>query len=328
MKIKKGIIVIPMMGFANRLRFLATVRLTLGYLTDKFFIDWRDCSGFNCKFADIFQKIGDYKLTHLIDYKKSNYLYYGHILLSELIILLSKQDGVEYDYLIVTGGHNLIKEPKLIFNWIANKISFYKSIVWSESVNRKVADFVDTYDIDYTNTAAIHIRRVIDRFDGEDIKNNKSLDFNRNSPIENFKEHISQIKADKDLILFTNSEEVKKSIGDFSLNFINKPRIIIPGNNNYNRLEKDSIIHSIVEFIVMSRCKLIVGTYMSSFSDEASYMEGVPKLLVLKAIDKADRATLKQYITNYHSNNLQHIYNNLCINANSEVLLDFFTDLS
>ena len=31
------------------------------------------------------------------------------------------------------------------------------------------------------------------------------------------------------------------------------------------------MINSIVEFIIMSRSKLIIGTYFSSFSDEATF---------------------------------------------------------
>jgi len=73
---------------------------------------------------------------------------------------------------------------------------------------------------------------------------------------------------------------------------------------------------------------MIIGTYLSSFSDEASYMRGIPKLIALSDTIKDNSEEFENYIKKYHSSNLQVIYNNLCINTNSKILLDFFTDLS
>ena len=85
MKISKGIIVIPTMGFANRLRFLATAQITLSYLSNSFFIDWIECSGLKCKFNEIFSKISNYKIISKEEYINSNYLYFGYVHISEIL---------------------------------------------------------------------------------------------------------------------------------------------------------------------------------------------------------------------------------------------------
>ena len=327
MKISKGIIVIPTMGFANRLRFLATAQITLSYLSNSFFIDWIECSGLKCKFNEIFSKISNYKIISKEEYINSNYLYFGYVHISEILSKLKESTG-EYDYLIVTGGHQIITQPSLTFSWIQSKINFYNTIKWSEKINTKIDEFTALYKIDFNNTVAMHIRYIVEKFDAADIKHNILLDFNKNSPIEKFKEYITQIKKDKTIIVFTNSDHVKREIGGFSTNFTSNPRIIIPENNNYNRLDSEAILQSVIEFIVMSRCKMIIGTYLSSFSDEASYMRGIPKLIALSDTIKDNSEEFKNYINKYHSGNLQVIFNNLCINTNSKILLDFFTDLS
>ena len=60
----------------------------------------------------------------------------------------------------------------------------------------------------------------------------------------------------------------------------------------------------------MSRCGMILGTGMSSFSDEASFVHSIPKVLVLR------EGIEDKMLTRYHANNLCRTpLGLLCLNA-------------
>lgn len=326
MKISKGIIIIPSMGFANRLRFIACAKLSLSFLSKNFFIDWQKCSGFNCNYNKIFEKIKDISMINRKDYLDSNYLFFGYVHLSKIIEMINNDKDKEYEYLVVTGGHQIIPKSEQIFKWIKNKQNFYKSIYWNKDIENRIGIFTKKNNIDFKNTIAIHIRYIQEDFDRKDIKHNSFLDFNLNSPIEKFIEYIKLVDSSKEIILFTNSNYVKYKIKQISSQVT--CRIIIFSNNFYNRLSTNNILDSILEFNIMSRCKMIIGSYLSSFSDEASYINNIPKLIVLSDTIKNNKDKLKKFSESYHSSNVEYIFNNLCINSNSQTILSCFTNLS
>ena len=73
---------------------------------------------------------------------------------------------------------------------------------------------------------------------------------------------------------------------------------------------------------------MIVGSYLSSFSDEASYINNIPKLIVLSDTIKNNKDKLNKFSESYHSSNIQFLFNNLCINSNSKTIIECFTNLS
>ena len=108
MKITKGIVVIPTMGFANRLRFLASVKIYFNFLNLNFFIDWQKCSGFDCSFNKIFTNIDGYCTISSKSYIDSEYLYFGHEHIKNIIqTIKNNTTDKEYSYLVLTGGHQL-----------------------------------------------------------------------------------------------------------------------------------------------------------------------------------------------------------------------------
>ena len=82
---------------------------------------------------------------------------------------------------------------------------------------------------------------------------------------------------------------------------------------NLDRNSKAGLIDSIVEFLLLSKTQLIIGSYYSSFSDEASFFNIIPKIT---PINNELRTNIKDTINNYHCINyivVRHVQQRILI---------------
>ena len=75
------------------------------------------------------------------------------------------------------------------------------------------------------------------------------------------------------------------------------------------------MIQSIVEFRLMCDSKLIIGSYFSSFSDEASFFNIIPKIIPID-INKV------KITPNYHCSGLSFIDGILALNYSTSQIID------
>lgn len=290
------IIAVPLCGFANRLKFLSCVHaLAKKFKVKDIRVIWRQTMDCNIAFQDIFKSI---KGLQQIDDKSlpdnEKILYYGYVHVNQILETIN--DDLKDDKnksktcLLIEGGHEF-KHPNMTCCEFAKfKSKFYKNIIWSEPLQKKLKN--SSEDIP---SIGVHYRHVNKDTDDADVKANRLVNFSQNSPFGEFENFISKTKTK--VFFISNSFYHKRYISE---NYSNKALVINPTESN-NRSSCDSMLESIYEFILLSRCELIVGSYYSSFSDEASYFNFVPKLIPLSPSIAVEKSSIQYFRNNYHS---------------------------
>ena len=137
--------------------------------------------------------------------------------------------------------------------FVGRNTTTFRSIVWSNKVNKLVNDYKNQYNLD--NYISVHYRGYSEKFDkGE-------LNFKTINKINYYNNLINKVKTKYKILLFSNIT---------NHNLISN-RIINVSDKNIDRSLKDDMLISIAEFIILSQSSLIIGTNSSSFSDESSF---------------------------------------------------------
>lgn len=294
----KNIIIIPICGFANRLRFISSSIILFKEFGIIPKIHWTPSTDCNISHSDIFKSFNNIEFIDIIPEK---YLFYGHIHLSEVINRLKAQTNlINYETLIVAGGHEYKVDSLTNTKYISLKTQLYQNIQWNEAILSKISEIKNNIGIINNEYITIHYRDIDNRFDTQDLKKSDNIDFNNNSPLSEFIKYSSSIKKYK-ILLFSNSDIVEI------------PNTIRISNKICDRNKTDSMIQSIIEFILMSNSKLIIGTYYSSFSDEACFFNCIPKIIPINSnID----------YRNYHCVGINKVDKVLCLNYSTKTFIE------
>jgi len=311
-KIIDTIIVIPICGFANRLKFLASVDSLARKLKCKHVkVLWKATTECNISAATVFKSLSTMKFIDELP-PREELLYYGHIQLSDILVRL-KHEANARSTLVIEGGHEHKHEAITDTQFIKQKMAFFKSIVWSDFMASRLNKFEDMPPV------GIHYRHPVKSTDEADINANPLINFAVNSPFSEFEKIIKRCKVNSFFI--SNSLYHKKYIND---NFNTKVRVINLADNN-DRSNDESMINSVVEFILLSRCDVIVGSYYSSFSDEASYFTLAPKVLPMNDQIFEKKEICEQFIDKYHSVSKPMRFDDyLILNPNINTIINTF----
>lgn len=314
--ITKGIIVIPTHGFGNRMRMLASTYIFSKYHNLTMFVNWNPATNCNIEFEDIFDNNDKlFRSIHSNNFKKSNYLYYGIKHTNEIIdnlIFVLKNKTIVYEYLILEGGHEF-KQPDMTDSlFLFEKHKFYQSITFSPVINSKVTNFCLKHNPE--NMIGVHYRHIINDHDGLDVKNNEIVNFTKNSPLDKFIEVISKIQEKYKNVIFVSNNPESYHIFKRSLPTIN---FFHTNATTYDRNTTDSMIDSIVDFLILSKTKVIIGSFYSSFSDEAAFFNFIPKITPL-----SDKLSITKNVP-YHCLNYSHS-NIPSVNSNFQIFFEIF----
>jgi len=313
--INKGIIIVATQGYSNRMRMISCGDMLCKYLTTNLFICWVNTPECNIQLINIFKnKFNEIKYD---DLPSLNYLYFGRVHTETIInniIELYYDTSKTYDYIILEGGHEF-KLPCISLNdFIKNKHLFYNSLIYSDIIQEKVDKFKKKYNMN--NTIGVHYREVINEFDGNDLSNNYVINFSKNSPFEKYSSIIKKLKNYDYILLISNDSNIKDRFKLLS------DKIIFTEPGGFNRNNTDNMIDSIVDNILLSQTNMIIGTFFSSFSDEATYYKLIPKIIPLsdEIINKLNNNCLLYNDTNYHCYNFSYYNNYGYLNKNDDII--------
>ena len=273
--ISKGIIVITTQGFGNRLRMLASAKIYADSLNLPLYICWGASEECNIELNDVIRE-NTFNMITFDDMQKTKYCYFGKVHTNQI---LDKIDQVindtqnEYEYILLEGGHEFTNMSRLLF--LSYKQKFYNSLVFVDNIKNKLDEFNKHNNITYSNKKyiGIHYRDIISKYDEADIKNNEVVNFTKNSPFDKFIKIIESVKGDNtEFILVSNSTDIYNKLVERLPEkiFINSP------SQSYDRNISNDMFESVVDFLILSRCDVIIGSYFSSFSDEASFFNFIP----------------------------------------------------
>ena len=266
------IVVIPTQGFANRMRMIASADIFAKKLKKKLYVCWNTAEHCNININKVLNEHAmPFKCIREADIK-DKYFYKGHVHVNSIMGEILNLGG-DYRYVILSGGHEFIHPNMSLDEYIYAKHKFYESLVYSDDVYDRINQ------ISLPNRyIGIHHRDVIDAYDKKDIEQSSACAFNKNSPYNKFVELLKTID-DKCLeyVIISNSDKIKKLLSrDFPEKIFHTS-----GTTLYERNEEDSMIQAVCDFYIISQSEFIIGTYQSSFSDEASFSKLITKVIPL-----------------------------------------------
>ena len=278
----KAIVVIPSQGFANRLRMIASSYILAQYMKLEHYIIWKPYKDCNVHFNDVFD-IHPFKTINEETISKSKYVYFGNVHTKSIMNKILNPGNV--DYIVLTGGHEF-KHPAMNNDeFLHSKYKLYSNLKFK------------TKDLSFlpNKYGCIHIRTAAPE-DKKDIEANKACDFPNNSPIEEFLALTKKIDNDLPIYIISNDLHV---VNTFTHHFPNK-KIYTSCTKVFDRETKCGIQSALNDFVILSKAQFIIGSYYSSFSDEASFVDLIPKIIPL------NETLYKQHMYHCHNYTVQN----------------------
>ena len=179
--------------------------------------------------------------------------------------LLEKLPYSEAEYIIVRGGHEFKHPDMPAEEFVRRKRQFYETLKICPRGERALLEHPSIP----RGTIALHFRDYMERFDEADGRV-----FSKVSPLEDFVRIARLIRAKhphRPFLVCSNSPkayEELKALGG----------VVYRPDADRSRDSSEGMVDALVDVLAMSRCDAIVGTTMSSFSDEACFFRGIPKV--------------------------------------------------
>ena len=260
------IVIIPTHGFGNRIRALISAKILANYLKISLHVNWNNDDNCNVAYSDVFSD-NSYQIN-LSTLDNSVTIFEPKIHTENILGKLNTKYR-EKKILIIQGGHEF-KYPEMSeLKFIKEKSRELKKINWSS----KIKNYLSKIKLP-DEMIGLHIRR----FTNHDVQdNNHSKMFNQfNCNLIHYYTIIDKlVKKNIKIYVSTNSNLCKKEVLDRY-----KQNVIFQNNDGFKRTFKNDVISSIIDFLCLSKCKMIIGTYYSSFSDEAAFINLIPKYCV------------------------------------------------
>lgn len=292
-------ILIPTQGLCNRLRAIASVHILANFLNTSYFINWDVEECCNCPLELILQQPAytPFNLSNLNDH---SYFYQPNVHTNNIMNILHN-----YQYIVIRGGHEF-KHPSMpICEFVKQKHDFYSNLLFTPSV----MNIVHNTNIVPNETIGIHYRDFVHKYDNADGRV-----FSKISPLDDFFPIISNIfskNPSQKFFLSSNTQYAYKQIS----HIIPSSNIISTNNIDFSRNSDIGVIHAAANLLMLSKCKFIVGTLMSSFSDEACFFNNISKICIGN-----------EEISTYHCYGFNNIWDNKMLLPNFNILYDIYNN--
>lgn len=313
--ITKGLIIITTQGFGNRLKILASSRILSDYLNIPLFVCWDDTADCNIKLDDIFDEKNTINQITLDEFKDTKYVFFGRVhtnsIFDNIMEVVEDKDN-EFDYLLIEGGHEFKYKDIQRLQFLQQKQAFYRSLKFNNNIIQRYNNFISEVGEKYIT---IHYRDINETFDSLDIKHNSVVNFVENSPINKFFEVVEKLKSNLPIVIVSNT---KRFYTEYSKKY-GEEGVFTTGIEICDRSKSDNMISSLVDFNILANSSLIIGNYFSSFSDEASFFNLIPKITPLsnELIEN-----IQTTVNNYHCLNYSFIDNIAALNFNDKLLIE------
>jgi hypothetical protein len=262
-----AIVIIPTQGLCNRLRAIASAHILSKHLETKMFMIWTPEECCPCEFTDLFKN--HFNSIDINNMKTKKYIFNPNVHTETL--LRNTKNLEEMDYIIIQGGHEFKSNTMSEETFILEKTLFYKSLICVNDIDDYVSNFTSKWFNTSHPVVGVHYRDFIPKYDQADGR-----DFSKESPIDIFVNRIKEIHTADDSVHFYLSSNSKNALNIIKHN-IPTAVFISETDNELTRDSKTGIKHALRSLIILSKTQYILGTYMSSFSDEACFFKLIPK---------------------------------------------------
>jgi hypothetical protein len=272
----------PICGLGNRLRALACGYALSQHLGNiPLYVQWRESEDCGVSWKDLFDSQDNLKIKHatlemLLQEYPNCYPWYEPEKHTEVFFRQSNQHL--YDSIMIEGGHDFKHPDMSVADLITFKNEFYQMLFEciKPEIKKKVDDVLNFLK-QRCDLIGVHLRAYVPKYDEADMKNDPSWENFENKDLIQTTTSFMKKHNKKNTCFFISSNSVEMT-SQLCKSFHNTIKYEDANVESADRDNAKSIIHSFIHMIILSRCKLILGTYKSSFSDEAAIMGNIKKI--------------------------------------------------
>ena len=290
------VVIVPTQGLCNRLRAMASANILAKFYGTICFTLWYPEESCSCAFEDLFEN--QLSLINMDEVVNSTYVYNPNKHTNFLFENSSHLHSSEY--LIVRGGHEFKHPDMPLEEFLIEKKAFYNSLRFSKEVRELIASHPPVKE----GTLAIHYRDYVKQFDEADGRL-----FSECSPLNDFVRTVRLIRRkhpDRPFLLCSNTSKAHEALAPMG-GVVYREAAVRARNS------REGILHALVDLVMMSRCDMVIGTTMSSFSDEACFFRMIPKMCM--GTEKSSE---------YHCYGLSSVHGQKFLVPNHELLRELF----
>lgn len=309
MVVTDAIVVVPTHGFANRLRMVASCVVLGQKLCIPVKICWIKNSDCNIGWKDIFKSTEWEEISLPTVTRSRSYHFYGDVHTQAImgkILRIASDTSVRTRYIVLKGGHEFLPGGYSAFEFLKCKHAFYKSLEFTDTLQKKFETKMAKVSKPYV---AVHVRQTMNPDIADQIRSD-NCKFEQNSSVESFKQLVKKLNAAMPIVCVTNKPQI-----DWSTSF-GRP-VYTVSDKHCNRFLESGMVASILDFMVLVHADVIIGSFYSSFSDEASFFRMVSKVIPLSQEKRA-----KHF--DYHCFNFSTLHGFYGLNLSSKSLLTYF----
>lgn len=305
----KNIYLVVTNGFGNRMRMLSSLYIFSKIANMNLYVIWNKTIECDISSEEIFGQKNDSLFTFITEsdlnqLNLQNCIEYKNINLGEKINDI--ENIIMYNEIVnlkIHGGYELyvpkFKNVKYSIDYFSSKRKeFYKNLQFSDTVQLL---FKEKFKYLPSQFIAIHFRKLVQSIDSKYL-NNSLLNFESFTSLRDIStfiesDYYGQYKTIPHVILSNDAE----SIHALKQNLIQK-KINVINSCNLDSISNRNTIETVVDFIALSKAEFIVGSFYSSFSDEASVMG--KSIKIIPSNKKLIQNNIHYHCHNFNKNNL------------------------
>ena len=256
------VIIQPSGGLCNRMRVINSSLELARRKGCKLLVLWYCADELNAPFESLFQPVKEFKVinfTSLKDLRKLWYQLTARTRISNENIENHTTDGtLDQDFF------DSIRLPAYIFTWehFYPADEYFKLFQPTEELQKRIDEVTQNFSDDMVS---VHIRRT-------DQINSIAY-----SKTENFIELMNrEIKANPSVKFFLATDDKEE---EALLRKTFPGRIVSNENRTLRRDSLEGMYDALLDLYCLSRCRKIIGSYCSSFTDTAAALGNIPKMI-------------------------------------------------
>ena len=290
----KTLVIYPKGGLANRLRAVASAKILADYTGRKLLVNWIPSVGCYISWEELFENTLEHCSLPLPSCHVGGARYEDDSFLSEIILRIRTRDPDDFywdlprslanDKSDMIALHTCLNFRAAEMTKESNKAAkslFYRSLIPTGVLEKAVRDMQTQY-FEGRDVVGIHIRR-------RDHLSPARIDPRLVCPTDLFiaaMKEVLKTKSDTKFFLCTDDKKEERVIMKLFCD-----AVIVYEKNTVSRATKKGMQDALVDWLLLSMTSRIIGSYSSSFSEEA----GIVNLIKTESVLRGEELTMTHY---------------------------------
>lgn len=270
------IVLYPRCGLGNRLRAMACAYALSQKVRCPLYINWEPALDCVVEWGDLFDEtlfpMPKITMQEIGERYPQRKIFYNERVHTD-VFLQSQNQNQSYNGIIISGSHDFKHPDMSEEDLLYLKHMYYQMLLGYTTIHLREEINAVPYAI--SSMVGVHIRMFVSTFDAAD-----KYDFENDTVLDVTTKYMTDaILRDPTITFFVacnDTQPIRMLEGLFGKEKIVTYQGVF--SSHEHRDTKDGIKNALINMALLSKTKLLLGTYRSSFSDEASVMGMVTKV--------------------------------------------------